>query len=175
MSTLGAVGSWAIATLEIFKHRMTTICLGRLCRGRGLDLRTSWLSFHLWFCVQNHDHSAPSFYSNPWFPSLDRPHIVQIRRASPGRNAIVLFWMRRKLIVLLQLLLFSSPHGERPAFVLMASNVGWACFSILCGTGRHESSWFLQESWNVRVGRPFRTNSDLSSCYSSEETENLGD
>lgn len=44
---------------------------------------------------------------------------------SPGSSSIVLFWMRRKLIVLLQLLRFSSPHRERPALVLMGLPKCW--------------------------------------------------
>lgn len=45
--------------------------------------------------------------------------------ASPGRSSIVLFWRGRKLIVLLQLLPFSSPHRERPALVLMGLPKYW--------------------------------------------------
>lgn len=62
--------------------------------------------------------------------------------ASPGRSWIVLFWMGRKWIVLLQLLPFSSPHSERPTPVLMGLSKYWdGLLSILCGIGRCGPSW----------------------------------
>lgn len=57
--------------------------------------------------------------------------------ASLGRSSIVLLSTGRKLIVLLQLLPFCSPHRERPAFVLLGLLT--CCsrrFSILCGIRR---------------------------------------
>lgn len=62
--------------------------------------------------------------------------------ASPGRSWIVLFWMGRKWIVLLQLLPFSSPHRERPTLVLMGFSKYWdGLLSVLCGIRRCGSSW----------------------------------
>lgn len=60
-----------------------------------------------------------------------------LSNSSLGRSSIVLLSTGRKLIVLLQLLPFCSPHRERPAFVLLGLLT--CCsrrFSILCGIGR---------------------------------------
>lgn len=99
--------------------------------------------------------------------------------ASPGRSWIVLFWMGRKLIVLLQLLPFSSPHRGRPALVLMASpNPGMGLTPSCVGledVDQFGDSWCLHESRKVRTARHFRANSEQSPCCSNEETEILKD
>lgn len=77
--------------------------------------------------------------------------------ASPGRSWIVLFWMGRKLIVLLQLLPFSSPHRERPALVLWPPRIlGWACTPSCVGledVDQFGDSWCPHESRKARAAK----------------------